>query len=399
MNYKQLISDRLGGALFYQNSYYKFEKYSRLKQNYINSHNDELLDFGIGEGDDMPPFNVLDVLSKESIKYENRIYSDNGIDEFKIACSKHLLDIYNVKINDPINQINHCIGAKSALTIIPISFVSKDDIIISTTPGYEVLANMSSWLNGKIYKVPLLKENNFLPDLDSIPIEIYEKCKIFSINYPNNPTGAIANKDFYEKLVNLALKHNFIIVNDMAYGPFSYKKRPLSIFSIPDAFKCAIEIHTLSKAFNMTGMRIGFVVSNNELIDIFKKVKDNIDSGQYIPIQKAAIEAYNNSYPYLKRLTNKYYERMKKVSKILRNNNMSAKVSDGTFYLYVKVPENFDSADAFCRYLLDNCGIFTIPWDEVEPYVRLSMTFKISSTEENFYITLNERLQKIKKSR
>ena len=396
MEYKNFISSRLGGISFYQNSYYKFEKYSNLKKQYLLNHNEELLDFGIGEGDDMPPFNVIEKISKELNVYENRIYSDNGIDEFKMACSKHLKDIYNVNIVDPINQINHCIGAKSALTILPLAFISDEDIVISTTPGYEVLANMASWLNAKIYKVPLLKENNFLPDLDSIPTEIYQKCKLFCINYPNNPTGAIANKNFYEKLISLALKYNFLIINDAAYGPFSYKRKPLSIFSCVDAFKCAIEIHTLSKVFNMTGMRIGFIVSNKDLIDIFKKVKDNIDSGQYIPIQKGAIEAYNNSTHYINRLINKYYRRMKNVSKILRNNGLNCNVSSGTFYLYIKVPEKFKSADEFTRYLLDNCGIFVIPWDEVEPYVRLSMTFKVSETEDKFYKILDERLKRIK---
>lgn len=395
MDYKEMISNRLGGQSFYKNGYYKFEKYSKLKENYIKNHTEELIDFGIGEGDDMPPFNVLDRLSKELTVYENRIYSDNGINEFKKSCAKHLLDIYNVKIDDYENQINHCIGAKSALTIIPLAFISDNDIVISTTPGYEVLANMSSWLYGKIYKVPLKKENGFLPNLDEIPEEIYKKCKIFSINYPNNPTGAIATRRFYDKLISLALKYNFIIVNDAAYGPFTYKNKPLSIMSCKNAFDCALEIHTLSKAYNMTGMRIGFVVSNKDIIDIFKKVKDNIDSGQYIPIQKAAIEAYENSNNYLNRLINKYHQRMKNVSKIFNKNKIKCNISPGTFYLYVKVPNKFSSGDEFSRFLLENCGIFTIPWDEVEPYVRLSMTFKINTTENDFCKLLDDRLKRI----
>lgn len=232
MDYKKLISNRLGGESFYLNSYYKFEKYSKLKNQYIENHNEELIDFGIGEGDDMPPFNVIDRLANESKVYENRIYSDNGIEDFKQACSNHLKEIYNVTIDDYSSQINHCIGAKSALTIIPLAFVSENDIVISTTPGYEVLANMASWLNGRIYKVALLKENDFLPDLDSIPEEIYQKCKLFSINYPNNPTGAIGTKKFYDKLIKLALKYKFIIVNDAAYGVFSYKNKPLSIMEL-----------------------------------------------------------------------------------------------------------------------------------------------------------------------
>ena len=395
MEYKNLISERLGKESFYKNGYYKFEKYSKLKQRHIENHNEELIDFGIGEGDDMPPFNVINTINEQARIYENRVYSDNGFDEFKLACSKHLKDNYNVTIDNPLTQINQCIGAKSALTIIPISFISNGDIVISTTPGYEVLANMSSWLNAKIYKVPLLKENNFLPDLDSIPEEIYKMCKLFSINYPNNPTGAIANKEFYEKLISLALKYNFIIVNDMAYGPFSYKSKPLSMLSIKNAFDCVIEVHTLSKAYNMTGMRVGFVVSNPKLIDIFKKVKDNIDSGQYIPLLKGAIEAYNNCSEYLKRLTNKYYQRMKKVSKIFNKYGFKNSVSSGTFYLYIKVIEPFKSADEMCRYLLENCSIFTIPWDEVEPHIRLSMTFKVSNNEQAFYELLEERLKRI----
>lgn len=391
-----LISKRLGGKSFYLNSYYKFEKYSLLKNDYIkNNPNSFVLDFGIGEGDELPPTKVLETLSKELFKYENRIYSDNGIEEFKLAAANHLKKIYNVNILDPKNQINHCIGAKSALTILPIALVDENDIIISTTPGYEVLANMASWLKAKIYKVPLLKENDFLIDLDSIPEEIYKRCKIFSVNYPNNPTGAIANKKFYDKLIDKALKYNFLIVNDLAYGPFTYKSKPLSIMSLKNAFKCAIEIHTLSKAFNMTGMRIAFVVGSEKSIDIFKKVKDNIDSGQYIPIQKAAIEALNNQDKYLTSIKEKYYNRMKKVASILNKNNLKCNVSKGTFYLYLKVPSNFNNADSFAKFLLENAGIFTIPFDEVEPYVRLSMTFNILTNENDFYNELDNRLKKL----
>ena len=395
MDFNELISNRLGGPSFYKTSYYKFEKYSLLKSKWLNEHNEQLLDFGIGEGDDMPPFIALDKLSKEIYKYENRVYSDNGIDYFKQTAAIHLKDIYKLDINDPINQINHILGAKSALTIIPICFVSEGDIVITTTPGYQVLSNMASWLNAKIYNVPLLKENNYLPDLNSIPEEVYEKTKIFSINYPNNPTGAIANKKFYDELISKALKYKFLIVNDNTYGAFTYKNKPLSIMTCKNAFDCAIEIHSMSKVYNMTGMRIGFLVGNKQIIDIFKKVKDNIDSGQYIPIQYAASEAILSANKYLERLKNKYYIRMKKISKILNKYNLHCNISKGTFYLYIKVPENFSSGDEFTRFLLENCGIFTIPFDEVEPCIRLSMTFKVNGTEEEFYNELEERLKRI----
>ena len=397
MNFNELISIRLGGPSFYQTNYYKFEKYCAIKKKWLSEHSEQLLDFGIGEGDDMPPFISLDKLSKEIYKYENRVYSDNGIDFFKQTAAIHLKDVYNLEIKDPINQINHILGAKSALTILPLTFVSDDDIVITTTPGYQVLSNMSSWLKAKIYNVPLLKENDFLPDLDSIPQEVYEKTKIFSINYPNNPTGAIATRKFYNSLIEKALKYHFIIVNDNTYGAFTYKGKPLSILSCKNAFDCAIEIHSMSKVYNMTGMRIGFVVGNSQIIDIFKKVKDNIDSGQYIPIQYAASEAILSANKYLERLKAKYLTRMKKVSKILNKYNLHCNVSKGTFYLYLKVPSNFSSGDEFTRFLLDNCGIFTIPFDEVEPCVRLSMTFKVKETDEQFYNELDNRLKRITK--
>ena len=396
MDYNNLISKRLGGKYFYQTNYYKFEKYSNIKNQFkIQNQDIEVLDFGIGEGDDMPSSFILNRLSYESFKYENRVYSDNGIDLFKLSASKHLKDIYSLNIKNPLTQITHIMGAKSALSIIPVAFINDNDIVITTTPGYQVLSNMSNWLNAKVYNVALLEENNFLPDLDSIDENIYKQCKIFIVNYPNNPTGAIATKEFYQKLINLAIKYNFLVINDCAYGPFSYKNKPLSIMSVDNAFDCAVEIHTLSKAYNMTGMRIGFIVGNEQFIDIFKKVKDNIDSGQYIPIQLAACEAYDNCVDYLNNLKSKYYSRMKKINSILNKYNLKSKVSPGTFYLYVKVPERFNNADSFTRYLLEKCGIFTIPFDEVKPYVRLSMTYKIKTTEEDFYKELEKRLSYI----
>ncbi len=396
MEFENLISNRLGGSDFYKTNYYKFEKYSNLKRKWLDNHpNETLLDFGIGEGDEMPPSFVLEKLDKEIYKYENRIYADNGIDFLKQIAAIHLKEIYNLEIKNPLTMINHVMGAKSALTLVPLAFVSDLDIVITTTPGYEVLANMASWLHGKIYQVPLYQENNYLPDLDAIPEEIYQKTKIFIINYPNNPTGAIATKSFYKKLVTLALKYNFIIVNDNTYGVFTYKTPPLSILSIPDAFKCAIEIHSFSKMFNMTGMRIGFIVGNETGIDIIKKVKDNVDSGQYIPIQLAACEAILNEKKYLPRLKDKYYKRMKTISKILNSSGLKVTMSNGTFYLYIKVPNKFKTADEFTRFLLDNCGIFVMPWDEVEPHIRLSMTFYCKTTEKLFYQELENRLKRI----
>ena len=217
MNDNELISTRLGGKDFFKTSYYKFEKFSQIKKQYLKQAPYPILDFGIGESDQMPPIAVLDELTKQAYIYENRVYADNGIELFKVAAKKHLKEIYQIDCDKQHLAINHVIGAKSALCIIPFAFVSDEDVVICTTPGYQVLPTMAKWLKGKIYEVPLTKQNQYLPNLESIPVEIYQKTKIFLVNYPNSPTGAIATKEFYAQLLKKAKQYGFLIVNDCVY--------------------------------------------------------------------------------------------------------------------------------------------------------------------------------------
>lgn len=391
-NYDDYISSRLGGKDFYQTGYYKFEKFSKIKKNYLKTAPYELLDFGIGESDQMPDSSVIDELCKQTYVYENRIYADNGIEDFKLAAKKHLKEIYDLDCEKKQLEVNHVMGAKSALCIIPFAFINQNEYIICTTPGYQVLPTISKWLMGKVYEVPLLKENDFLPDLEKIPEEVYQNTKIFLINYPNSPTGAIATKQFYEKLIKKALKYHFLIVNDCVYGPLTYFNQPLSIFNVENSEKCCIEVHSLSKGFNMTGFRIGFIVANAPLIHILKEVKDNMDSGQYIPIQYAAIKAFDIQKEFLNHLRNFYLNRLHKISSILNHHHLECKVPDATFYLYVKVPKSFKTAEDFTLYLLYQAGIYTIPWDEADHYVRFAMTYHIKTTEEDFLNELDKRL-------
>lgn len=390
MEFKNLISSRLDKEKFYYNEYYKFEKYSNYKKQYLKNH-DFVFDFGIGESETLPPFEILSTLAKDVYNYDMRVYSDNGIERFKLAAAKYLKEIYNVEILSYQKQINHVMGAKSALTLIPLTFIDKDDIVINTIPGYDVLANMAKWLEAKIYNVSLLKENNYLVDLDSIDESIYQKCKIFIINYPNNPTGAIATKDFYKKLIDKAKKYNFIIVNDNTYGPIVYKQKPLSIFNIEGSFDVAVEIHSLSKVFSMSGMRLGFIVGSGEIIDIIKKVKDNVDSGQYIPIQEAGIVALKNAKKQIKSINKKYYSRMLKIASIFTKHNFDVNLSEGTYYLYIKHNEIKDS-ELLAKLLLEKCGVFVIPFADS---IRLSMTFNISSTANDFYNKLDNALDNL----
>lgn len=392
MNDDELISTRLGGKDFFKTSYYKFEKFSQIKKQYLKQAPYPILDFGIGESDQMPPIAVLDELTKQAYIYENRVYADNGVEPFKEAAKKHLKEIYQIDCDKQHLAINHVIGAKSALCIIPFAFVSDKDVVICTTPGYQVLPTMAKWLKGKIYEVPLTKQNQYLPNLESIPVEIYQKTKIFLVNYPNSPTGAIATKEFYAQLLKKAKQYGFLIVNDCVYGPLTYHTEPLSIFSIPDSENYCIEVHSLSKAFNMTGFRIGFMVANEKLMHILKEVKDNMDSGQYIPIQYAAMKAFENESHTLPQLKEHYYRRLTQVAAILNKHHLYCKVPEATFYLYVQIPSTFKTAEDFTLYLLYQAGIYTIPWDEAEPAVRFAMTYPIQTTEHDFLVELDRRL-------
>ena len=161
-----------------------------------------MLDFGIGESDDMAYHTVIRKLTYETRKWENRVYADNGIEEFKEVCADFLKRHY--KLNVSKKNINHCIGAKSALSILPFLLIDEGDYLLTTTPGYAVMPNVTKWLGGKVYEMEITPKNNFLPDLDKIPLRVLKRAKMMYLNYPNNPTGAVADLNFYEKVVKFA---------------------------------------------------------------------------------------------------------------------------------------------------------------------------------------------------
>ncbi len=215
-----------------------------------------------------------------------------------------------------------------------------------------------------------------------------KKAKLLYLNYPNNPTGAVANRDFFEEIVHFAKKHELIVVHDAAYAALVFDdEKPLSFLSVPGAKEVGIELHSLSKSFNMTGWRIGFIAGNAKLVSAFAAVKDNCDSGQFIPIQKAA--AYALSHPELTEQTaEKYSRRHDSLATILREYGFHANKPKGSFFLYTRIPravENgpvFHSAEDFSQYLIKEHLISTVPWDDNDPYVRFSVTFQADGLHE-----------------
>lgn len=387
---QKLIAERIGGRKFGKDTVlYKFEKIKRARRAAVAAHPEmEVIDLGVGEPDAMADEGVVRTLAEEAAKWENRGYTDNGREPFMKAAAKYMEDVYGVSGIDHETEVLHSIGSKPALAMIPQAFINPGDVALVTVPGYGVLGTMTRWLGGETYNLPLLESNKFLPDLDNIPEEILQRAKILYINYPNNPTGAFATETFFRKVVRFAKKNKIIVIQDAAYAALTFDgTKPLSFLSIPGAKDVGIEIHSLSKAFNMTGWRMAFMVGNPLVIKAVAAVKDNNDSGQFHAIQLAG--KYALEHPEITLATaEKYSRRHTMLAATLKKLGFKAKKPKASFYMYVKAPkgikggEKFKTAEDFSQWLLREKLISTVPWDEVEPYVRLSVTFLALGEEE-----------------
>jgi LL-diaminopimelate aminotransferase len=398
------ISERLGGKSFGKSTViYKFELIKRAKAAARKAHPElSLIDMGVGEPDWPADEIVVRTLAEEAGKPENRWYSDNGIPEFQEAAASYLEKVYGVKNLVPSENIIHGIGSKPVLAMLPICFINPGDLLLTTVPGYPVTATYTKYLGGEVYNLPLLESNDFLPDLDSVPSNILKKIKLLYINYPNNPTGAVATPEFFRHVVDFAMKNNVIVVHDAAYGALTYDGyKPLSLMSVEGAMDVAIEVHSLSKAFNMTGWRIGFVCGNNKAVKAYATVKDNTDSGQFRAIQKAGIKAFNNT-SITEKTISKYSRRFDLLVDALNETGFKTKKPKGSFYCYVKAPSGtedgkvFNTASEFSEFLIRESLISTVPWDDAGKYIRFSVTFEAEDVQKEKEV-IDEMKRRIKK--
>ena len=333
---QELFAERLGGNSFGKDTkIYKFEKIKRAKRAAMEANpTKELFDLGVGEPDEMAFPEVIKTLQIEAEKPENRGYTDNGIQEFKDAAVKYMEEVFDVQGLDPNKHVNHTIGSKPALAMLPSIFINPGDITLITVPGYPVMGTHTQYLGGEVVHLPLTKENNFLPDLKSITQDVAKRAKLLYINYPNNPTGANATLLFYEEVVEFAKKNDVVVIQDAAYAALNFDEKLTSFLSVPGAMDVGVELHSLSKSYNMTGWRIAFVVGNELIVKGVAHVKDNIDSGQFAAIQKAAI--YALEHPEItKAILNKYRRRLSNLVAALNSAGFDAHMSGGSFFLYV----------------------------------------------------------------
>lgn len=381
-----LIAERVGGRNYGKSTViYKFEKIKRAKRAALAANpGAEIIDMGVGEPDEMAFPEVVEVLHEAAKKPANRGYADNGDGALKAAAARYMERVCNVPGINPETEVIHSIGSKAALSILPAALINPGDYVLMTTPGYPVFGTHSKYYGGLVHNLPLTEENNFLPDLDSIPANVLEKAKVLVLNYPNNPTGASATREFFAKVVEFAKKHNIVVLHDAAYTSLVFEGKPLSFLSVPGAKDVGIELHSVSKSFNMTGWRCGFVVGNELLVRLYGDVKDNTDSGQFLAIQHAA--AYCLDHPEItEKIAAKYSRRMDKLVDVLRKAGFNARKPAGSFFLYVKAPKaavkkngervEFKTGEDISQWLITEKLISTVPWDDAGNYLRFSVTF------------------------
>jgi len=356
---------------------YLFAEIDRKKKELISKGVD-IISLGIGDPDMPTPDFIVKRIQKAVARPENHRYPDyEGAAFLRKAVAKYYERRFGHKI-DAEKEVLITIGSKEAIFHFPYAFLNRGDYAIVPDPGYPVYAISTNMIGGRVYKAPLLKENRFLIDFDRIPESISKGAKIIFVNYPNNPTGTVANDAFYRKLVGYARKYGLLIASDFAYSEvnFQEKKTP-SMFDYDKDKQFSVEFHSLSKPFNMTGYRIGFVVSNPYIIDALKRLKTNMDSGAPTFIQEGAEEALLKGDRAIKKIVDVYKRRRDVVVKTLDRVGISYNYPEGTFYIWSEVPEGYNSI-SFVQTLMEKTGVIVTPGNGFgeygDGYFRISTT-------------------------
>lgn len=373
---------------------YLFAEIDRLKQEYLMGGKD-LIDLSIGDPDIPTPQHVIEELTVSANKTANHRYpSYIGMLSFRKAVAGWYKERFNVEV-DPSKEVLTLIGSKEGIGHIPLAFINPGDIVLVPSPGYPVYGVGTRLAGGEVYEMPLSIKNNFLPVFKDIPEHILNRAKMMFLNYPNNPTSAVATKEFYTEAIDFAGRHNIIICHDAAYSEVYFdNKKPLSFLEIKGAKEVGIEFHSLSKTINMTGWRIGFAVGNSDILAGLGKIKTNLDSGVFQAVQEAGIAALKTPVKKLNEIRVIYQKRRDVLYAGLIEVGLKTSKPQATFYLWASVPSGINSMD-FTKLLLSDAGVLTTPGSGFgrhgEGFVRFALTVE--------YDRLKEAVQRIKKVR
>ena len=356
---------------------YLFKEIDRQKEE-VKKQGVDIIDLGVGDPDMPTPPHIIDALNKAASDPANHRYpSYSGMEDFNGAVARWYKRRFNVDL-DPLNEVVTLIGSKEGIAHIPLAFINPGDVALVSSPGYPVYDIGVKFAGGETYFMNLLKENNFLPDLGAIPDEIAGKAKMMFINYPNNPTSAVATEGFFQDVVLFAKLHNIIVCHDAAYTEMAFDGyKPISFLETKGANTVGIEFHSLSKTYNMTGWRIGFAVGRAEVIQALGQVKSNIDSGAFQAIQIAGITALEGDQTCVKAMNREYAERRDILAEGLSGLGLSFEKPKATFYIWIEVPHGYTSSE-FAGHLLTKGGIVVTPGNGFgaagEGYVRMALT-------------------------
>jgi len=337
---------------------YYFQKLDDIKNKLIESGVD-IVDLSIGDPDLPVNENIIKAL-KDSMNFKefNKYPPYQGIKELKHQIIKYYEEVYSVNLN--LDEVIILIGSKEGINNIVPAICDIGDYAIIPEPAYPVYETCCELWGVNPYKISLLEKNNYLPSFENIPQSIISKCKLMVLNYPNNPTGATATEEFYKEAIEFCDKNNIVLYNDGAYNEIIEENiLPLSLLNF-DYKKQCIEFGTFSKTYSMTGFRIGYAVGNSKIISALLKVKSNVDSGQFLPIQYAACEALNLKRDFVMNVRRIYDERRISAEKKLLECGISFYKPKGTFYIWCKVPKEF-TTDEYCMELLNKYGIIITP--------------------------------------
>ncbi len=356
---------------------YLFKEIDRQKEE-AEKRGIDIIDLGVGDPDMPTPPHIIEALHTAALNPANHRYpSYTGMDDFNKAVARWYKRRFNVDL-DYKKEIVTLIGSKEGIAHIPLAFINPGDVALVTSPGYPVYDIGVRFAGGKTYFMDLLKQNNFLPDLGAVPKEIAQKAKMMFINYPNNPTSAVATGEFFEETVAFAEMNNIIVCHDAAYTEMAFDGyKPKSFLETAGANEVGIEFHSLSKTYNMTGWRIGFAVGRAEVIHALGQVKSNIDSGAFQAIQVAGIAALEGDQTCLDEINREYTCRRDILVEGLVNLGFSVERPKATFYLWIGVPQGYSSTETASR-LLTETGIVVTPGNGFgaagEGYIRIALT-------------------------
>ncbi len=373
------------------------DRQKREKAIELKKSGSDLIDLGIGDPDLPTPAHIVAAMQKAAAEPRYHRYpSYEGMQGFRDAAVGWYKSRFGVSL-DANKECCALIGSKEGIAHFPVAFCDPGDLVLVPDPGYPVYATWTRFVGGEVYPMPLRRENGFLPDLDAIPADVAKRAKMMWINYPNNPTAALASPDFYQRVVAFAQKNNIIVASDVAYSEIYFgKEAPRSFLEVPGAREVGIEFQSLSKTYNMTGWRIGWVCGNAEMIKGLATIKDSVDSGAFQAIQEAGIAALQDA------ASGKFVKDMRVLYKRRRDLFVNAMTKAGwtmakpsaTFYVWARTPKGFTSSETSGK-LLEDVGVVCTPGVGFGPsgegYVRFAL-----SVEEKRMMEAVERIRKVK---